>query len=302
MTINFGVIGVGVMGQNHARIAYTLPGINLVGVADADVARGGEVAQKYRTKAFTDYREMLPEVDAVCLATPTQTHYQIARDVLSAGKHLLIEKPFTGDPALAEELISLAKEKSLVLAVGMIESFNPAFIKLQRLIKGERLHGLDIKRLSPFPERIADTNVIFDLMIHDLHLLKLLTKDKIVDIKATGKKIKTKMLDEVTAVLTHENGLISRLQVSRVFGVKTRNIAVTTEKTVYDCDLLNKRIYVRDFSAPSPSTVPVKPSDQLIDELINYFETIKGKRQLLTGPADAVAAIKLAREVEAACL
>ena len=302
MSIKLGVIGTGVMGHNHARIAYTLPGIELVGVADVDLSRAEEVAQKYRTKPFSDYRQLLAEVDAVVVATPTSTHYEITTAALNAGKHVLVEKPFTGDPTLAQELVDLAKSRSLVLTVGMIESFNPAFIKLQKLLKGEKVHGLDIKRLSPFPERISDTNVIFDMMIHDLHLLKLLVKEKPEDIKATGKKVKTKMLDDVTAVITHETGIITRIHASRVFGSKTRNIVVTAEKFVIDCDLLNKRIYVRDFLSPSPSTVPVKPTDQLIEEQTNFFNVIRGKACLHSLPEDAIAAIQLAKEVEAACL
>lgn len=295
------VIGAGVMGGYHCQKATSLPGITLVGIADPDIERANKIASTLNVQPYSDFRELLTQADTFILATPTKTHYPIAKEIILAGKNLLVEKPFTGDHSKAEELIALAKEKKVLLSAGFIEAFNPAFIKLRKLIKGEKILGLNFQRLSPFPERIADTNVIFDMMIHDLFLFGLLLPPEIDSLKAQGKKGKSGELDEVTAVFALKNGVICRLEASRIFGVKSRNISVTLEKEVVEADLLNKRIYCRDFSSPTPSTVPVKNADQLTEELKAFFGAIKGKSALPFSPEEAALALKLAKEVENAC-
>lgn len=299
--LKFGVIGAGVMGQNHIRIAAALSGLKLIGFFDPDTSRAEEVSARFGIKSFPTLEALLAEAEAVCVASPTSTHFPITKLALESGKHVLVEKPFTADPSLAETLSRIALEKGLILSVGMTERFNPAFIKLLRLLKGEKIHGLDFKRFSPFPERIADTNVIFDMMIHDLFLLLCLEAEEIDTIKAEGKDVKSNALDEVNAVIAFKNGLIARVAANRVFGSKTRNIAVTTDKHLIDCDLLNKRIYLRDFSSPSPSTIPIKPLDQLSAELSNFLLAIKGKEKLLVSPREVIHALSLAREVESKC-
>jgi virulence factor len=306
--LRFGVVGLGVMGSHHVRIISSLPGAKLAAVADVDFSKTEETGKRLGTKAFVDYHKLLPEVEAVCLATPTQTHFQIAQEVIAAGKHLLIEKPFTGSSTAASQLVSLAQEKRVLLAVNLIERYNPALLKLLRLLKGKKVHGVDIKRFSPFPERITDTNVIFDMMIHDLALVSLIVPDEIEAIKAEGKKIRSNFLDRVVVTITHKSGTITRLAANRVFSVKTRKIAVTTEKNILEADLLNKLIYVRDFSAPIPSTLPVKPCDQLTEILKGFVTAIKGKpagQQLLPplpSGKEGLKALVLAERIEKACL
>jgi predicted dehydrogenase len=295
-----GLIGLGSMGKNHARIAAALNGINLIGIADIN-AGSHSLAQDLGVPAFTDYKELFPLSEALIIAAPTETHYQTALDCLNAGKHLLIEKPFTGSSAKARSLGALAKEKNLILAAGFIERFNPAFQRLLKEIGGEKIVGIDIKRLSPFPERIADTDVIFDMMVHDLDLVQLLAPEEIIGLKAKGEKIRTKMLDRVIAHLTFRSGAIALIEASRVFGDRTRRISVTTEKYLVEADLLNKTIYLRDFTSPTPSTTPVKPVDQLTEELKDFVAAIKGKKQPAVSCDDAIKTLALAEEVKKAC-
>ena len=290
------------MGKNHVRIGYTLPGVELAAVADSNLPLAVELAKQYRSQAFSDYNAIFDLVDAVCVVTPAQTHFEIAKACLNAGKHLLLEKPFTGNSAQAQELISLANEKGLILAVGFIERFNPAFQKLIKEIKGEKILGIDIKRLSPFPERITDTDVILDMMLHDLDLLSLITPDEIESIRAEGKKIKSKVFDRVSATIIFKTGIIARLEANRVFGNRIRKITVTTDKFLLDADLIKKQIYLRDFSTSTPSTVPVKQIDQLTDELEDFILTIKGKQQSSIPAIAAYKALKLSEEVRSACL
>ena len=299
--LKFGIIGAGVMGRNHARIAANLPGINLVGIADADQAKADELSGQLNVKSFPDLPSLLAEVEAVALVTPAQTHFALATEILNAGRHLLIEKPFTGSSALARRLTELAKEKGLVLAIGLIERFNPAFQKMLKEIRGEKVLGIDIKRLSPFPERITDADVIYDMMFHDLDLLIQLFPDEIIDIRAKGEKLRTKVFDRVVATLTHSRGAITRIEASRVFSSKTRNITVSTERFVFSADLLNKTFYARDFSSPTPSTAPVKQVDQLTEEYKDFLLAVRGKQPPTVTGDDAVKVLMLAEEVTKKC-
>jgi len=299
--LKLGVIGVGSMGRNHARIAAGLAGVKLIGVADLSASAAEETGKTIGVPFYTDYHQLLPYAEAICIATPTQTHFEIAQECLNAGKHLLIEKPFTGDQSNARQLISLAAKKELILAIGLIERFNPAFQKLIKEIKGEKLIGLDIKRLSPYPERIADTDVVLDMMFHDIDLLLSIVREEISSVKAKGEKIRSKLLDRVIATITFSNGIIARIEASRVFSSKTRNICVTTEKSFIEANLLNKTIYVRDFSTPTPSSLPIKAADQLTEELKDFIVSIKSRKQPTVSGEDALKVITLAEDIRKKC-
>ena len=178
--LKIGVIGVGSMGKHHARILSTLPGAKLFAVSDINEQVAREVAARYGVEAYPNYQDLLPVVDAVSIVSPTATHYEVAIDCLNANKPILVEKPLAKTSEQAKKMVALAKEKNLVLAVGLIERFNPAYIELRKLIRKERIIGVNIKRFSPFPDRITDANVIQDMMIHDLDLLlSLFPKQKI---------------------------------------------------------------------------------------------------------------------------
>ncbi len=299
--LKLGIIGAGSMGKNHARIAAALPGVNLVGIADLNLEAAQGLAASLGVPAFADHKEILPLIEAACIVTPTQAHFQIATDCLNAGKHLLVEKPFTGSSATARTLLSHAEKEGLTITAGLIERFNPAFQKLLKEVRGEKIIGIDIKRLSPFPERITDTDVIFDMMFHDLDLLQVLMPDEIVAIQAKGEKLRTKMTDRAVVSLTHKSGAITRVEASRVFGSRTRNISVTTEKYLIEADLLNKKIYIRDFSSPTPSTVPIKPVDQLTEELKDFAAAIKTKGAPTVSPAEILKTLSLAEEIKKLC-
>lgn len=302
MKKKIGVIGAGSMGKHHARILSWLPGAKLAGIADLNEELAKEIAQKYTVPAYKNFEAMLPEVEAVIIATPTQTHFEIGQKCLNAGKHVLMEKPFTTTSDEAKKLLDLARSKQLVLAVGLIERFNPAFMVLKKLIRNEKIIGINIQRFSPFPERITDTDVIFDMMIHDLDLLiNLLPKDEIEELKAKGSKVKTKIFDKVSATFFFASGTIAKVDADRVFGIKTRKITVTAEKNLIEADLLNKRVYVRDLQHHIPSTLHVKDQDQLTAELADFIKAIKNNSAPTVTAEAGFKALKLAEEVQNAC-
>ena len=299
--LRVGVIGVGSMGKNYARNLAILPGAKLSGVSDLAADQGQEFAASLDVPFFPDLVSLVEVSDALCIVAPAQAHYPIAVDCLNAGKHILIEKPFTGSTRQASELIELAASKQLHLAASFLERYNPAFTKLLRLLKGEKIHGIDIKRFSPFPERITDMDVVYDMMIHDLDLLAQLTNDPIAETKVEGEKVRSKKLDRVVATFTHQQGIISRISANRVYNDRVRKIAVTTEKLLIEADLLNKKVLVRDFSTPQPSTVPVKDVNQLFEQLRLFVRSIKDHSETPITGRDALRALQLAEEVEKAC-
>ncbi len=301
--LKIGVVGVGTMGRHHARICFHhLPGAQLVGIVDPDKDRATEVARLYRCPVFDSLSDLLAEVEAIIIASPTETHYETALACLNAGRHLLVEKPLAKTAEEAQELVKLSKEKGTILAVGLIERFNPAFVELSKLIKKEKILGIDIKRFSPFPERITDANVVQDMMIHDLDLLaSLLPHDEIEELKVEGKKVKTDKLDTVSATFYYKSGIIAKVAADRVFGAKTRKIVVTAESGLFEADLLNKSVYVRDLKHHAPSVHHTKSYDQLTAELADFVKAIKSSSKPKVDAESGYQAIKLAEEVEKIC-
>ena len=169
--IRIGVIGVGNMGQHHTRVLSLLKDVEIVGVADINVERGLDTASKYRVRFFEDYRDLLPHVEAVCIAVPTRLHHAVGMTCLQAGIHVLIEKPIAASITEAESLVNAAAEYQCILQVGHIERFNPAFQELSKVLKTEELLALEAHRMSPYSHRANDVSVVLDLMIHDIDLL-----------------------------------------------------------------------------------------------------------------------------------
>ncbi|MFH1542017.1 MAG: Gfo/Idh/MocA family oxidoreductase, partial [bacterium] len=276
-----------------------LPGVQLAFIADP---QPHSIPDALKPLVIADYKEKLADVEAVTIVTPTSTHYEIAKTCLAAGKHVLIEKPMTGNIAQAEELVALAKEKGVVLAVGFVERYNPAFQQLLKLIKKERIIGIDIKRFSPFPTRISDADVINDMMIHDLDLLlTLLPKDEIEELRAEGKKIKSDKLDSVDVTMFWRSGIVLKLAANRASDDKTRKIVVTTENFLLEADLLGRKIMVRDLITHLPSVHHTKPADQLTAEISDFIKAIKNKTKPSVPGEAAIKALKLAEEVRNKC-
>ncbi len=243
-TVRIGVIGVGVMGERHCRVCANLPRVELVGIADQNEERGRQVAERYDTTYFSDHRELLAQVDAIVIATSTPAHYAVAVECLERGLHTLVEKPITETAEQARQLVDLANRRKLVLQVGHIERFNPAFMELKNVIEGMTLVGLNVRRLSPFDTSNTDVDVIRDLMIHDLDLATNVLGQNIQTISAWGRTIHTGVIDHAVATLSFANGPVVTLTASRVTEQKIRNIEVTAKGAYIEADLLNKSVVV----------------------------------------------------------
>ena len=248
--VRIGIIGVGTMGERHCRVCANLPHVELVGVADMSEERGCRVADRYETTYFPDYRALLPQLDAVTIAASTPVHYTLTAECLERGLHVMVEKPIAETIEQARQLVQMADERGLVLQVGHIERFNPAFVELKHVIEGMTLVGINMRRLSPFDTSNTDVDVIRDLMIHDLDLAVNAVGLDIEAISAWGRSINTGTIDHAVATLSFKDGPIVTLFASRVTEQKVRAIEVIAEGAYIEADLLNKSVLVHRRTFP----------------------------------------------------
>ncbi len=222
MALRMAVVGVGSMGEAHARVSAALPGVELVAVSDTDHTRCSEVAKRYSTQAVDDYRDLEGKVDAVSIAVPTLFHAEVARFFLERGTSVLVEKPMARTSAEAAGLVEAAQKSGATLMVGHIERFNPAFMA----IEGMDVEPLFIEcdRISPFRFRSADVGVIFDLMIHDIDIILSLARSKPETIDACGVGVLGENEDICNARIVFENGCVANVTASRVSTKSLRKI------------------------------------------------------------------------------
>jgi predicted dehydrogenase len=218
------VIGVGAFGKNHVRVYRDLEGVELVGVADARRERAEEIAGAFGTKAFSEAQELLGKVDAVSVATPTVTHAEVAEPFLRAGVHALVEKPLAPSLEEADRLVRAAREGGAVLAVGHLERFNPAVEHLLSTVRAPRF--VEVHRLSGFPERSLDVDVLLDLMTHDLDILLAMVQRPVAEVRAAGVAALTDKVDIANARLEFEGGCVANLTASRISRERMRKLRV----------------------------------------------------------------------------
>jgi len=240
--IKVGVVGVGHLGDHHARIFSQIPETELVGVNDVDIEKGKRVAQKYDTRYFEKLDDLLKETDAISLVVPTTVHFSLAQIILENGKDLLIEKPITETVEQAEELINLAVKKNLILQVGHIERFNPAFKAIQSQKPDPRF--IESHRLAQFNPRGTDVAVILDLMIHDIDLILSLVKSPIQQIEAVGVSVIAESEDICNARLTFENGCVANVTASRISARALRKMRLFQKESYLSLDLLQKSVEI----------------------------------------------------------
>jgi predicted dehydrogenase len=244
-----GVVGVGHLGQHHARILSAMPGVQLVGVADADADRAAAVAARCRTSALADYRRLLDAVDAVTVAVPTVLHREVAGVFLERGIATLVEKPMAGNLADAEQLAATARATGAILQVGHIERFNPALQALEGL--AVRPKYINAERLSTFTFRSTDIGVVLDLMIHDLDLILALIGAPVRSVAAVGVSLFGEHEDVANARIEFEDGSVANVTASRASYQSVRKMRIWGEEGYASLD----------FAARQATLI--RPSDQL---------------------------------------
>ena len=274
------VIGVGHMGRIHAEKLRDMAGVSLCGLVDADTNSLEQAKTKHTAPRFTDHKQVLSIAEAAVIATPTETHYAIARDCLDRGLHVFMEKPFTSTPEQARELIDLARTKQLILQVGHLERFSPAFREALATIKDPMF--IEAQRISTFPNRSTDIDVIMDLMIHDIDLVLSVVKSNVTDVQAQGTPVVTDKIDVANARIEFGSGCVASLTASRASKKKERTFKVFQKDRYITLDLLkgkmtaavrekNGAIHLEEYQA--------ERIDPVMDELVDFVESIRQKRK-----------------------
>ena len=225
--VKVAVLGVGGLGQHHARIYAEMEqagDVEFVGLYDPNLERAREIAEKNGVRALESMEAALEQADGVSIVTPTVTHHELASKFLKAGCHVLVEKPITDEADQAAELVQLAQENDRVLQVGHVERFNPVFDYLQSVAKEPRF--IETHRLSPYPARSMDIGVVLDLMIHDLDIVLAFVDSPVKEVDGVGVPVLSASEDIANARLKFENGCVANLTVSRVSPERMRKIRV----------------------------------------------------------------------------
>jgi predicted dehydrogenase len=241
--LRVGVIGVGSLGQHHARVYTELPGAVLAGVADADPARAREVAGRHRVAAFGDYRELLKEVQAASIVVPTSLHHAVARDCLEAGVHILVEKPIAAAPVQAREMVALARSRKLVMQVGHIERFNPAVRAAAGFIDSPKF--VEVTRIAPYAARGTDVPVVLDLMIHDIDIILSFVRSPLEGVSAIGFSLVSDKEDIANARLEFADGCVANVTASRISVKRERKIRFFQRNAYINIDYMKPeaRVY-----------------------------------------------------------
>ncbi|MCQ2977016.1 MAG: Gfo/Idh/MocA family oxidoreductase [archaeon] len=296
-TINVGVIGVGAMGYNHARVYSKLENANLVAVADVVEETVKKVAKKYNTKAYCEIEDLLkdPEIEVVSVCVPTTFHHDVVMQAIEYGKHVLVEKPIAFTEEEAVEMINAAKEKGVKLATGHVERFNPAVQKAKELIDNEvigDLVAISAKRVGPFPPRIKDVGVAIDLAIHDLDVMNFLIEGKVEQVYASMSSIldKCEFEDHAEIMVNFEENITGILEVNWLTPYKRRQIEITGTAGIISVDYITQSI---ELYGKFAQDINITPEEPLIKELSSFLEKVKNDEEPEITGEDGLKALKM---------
>lgn len=296
--VRVGVVGVGHLGSIHAKVYKGIENCTLSAVCDINETRLKEISGGLNVPGYLDYRELFGKVDAVSIATTTNTHFQIAKDFLKHGVSILVEKPFTTSLKDADSLIRIAKKRKVRLQVGHIERFNSAFSATKKLIREPRF--IECHRLSPFPNRSLDVGAVLDIMIHDIDIVLGLVSSKIKKIESVGINVLTQFEDIANTRLSFQNGCVANLTASRVSDEVMRKIRIFQEDTYISLDYKDAKasIYKKSGSQITKEDLPIEKEQPLQKELASFIDcVITGEEPLVSGPV-AREALKIALKIQ----
>jgi len=307
------VIGVGHLGEYHVQKYLSIPDVEVVGVVDIDPDRANEIGQRYDLDAYVDRRDILGRVDAVSLAVTTQMHFDVAKDVLSKGVHMLIEKPITYDLSEADTLIGMARQRNLVLQVGLVERFNPAVVMMRPLLNSPVF--IESHRMNLFTKRGLDVDVVLDLMIHDLDIILDIVQADVKHVHAVGMPVITDKTDIANARIVFEDGTAANLTASRVSGKMLRKIRVFQPDAYMSADCGKRQLTVisldtktrdsDDFPQVSTSKEKCSEADPLADEISSFVDAVTNRSEPVVTGQDGRNALEVAlgiiEQIERGC-
>ena len=311
VAMRVGVIGVGAMGQNHARVYSEIA--DVVGIADPDVKAGGAVSNRFNVSYFTDHRSLLKEdLDAVSVCVPTHLHAAVARDVIASGTALLVEKPMAGNVPEAQGIVDAARDARVVLAVGHIERHNPAIAAIKKALDAGQYGDLvtaSARRVSSFPGRVRDVGVVMDLGVHDIDIMRYLVGGPIESVFALGgRKMHEKFEDHADILLKFANGVNGFVEVNWLTPMKVRRLSLTCLKNFVEVDYTEQSITV-SASTLGPldpfnlyqlplehhsQQIHVRKEEPLRRELEDFLGAVRDKRAPLVTGEDALETLRVA--------
>ena len=296
--IKVGVVGVGSMGINHVRNYYEMDNVELVGISDIDIDRTKDVAIKYETKVFNNYKELIGKVDAVSIAVPTIYHKRVAIDFCKGGVNCLVEKPISFNIKDAKDIINTAEKNNVILMVGHIENFNPAVIKVKEIID-EGLLGqiltISTKRIGPFVKRIVDVGIIVDTVTHDIGVIRYLAGKEPSDIFSKFGGIKNKKGDHALIVLDFDDFFAS-MEVNWFTPYQVRNLVITGTEGVVIMDYITQKIelYNKEWKMLSINN----KEEPLKKELEHFIDCVENNKEPLTNGYEGLKNLEIAIKAE----
>ena len=304
--IRCAVIGVGYLGRFHAQKYQLVDDAELVAVCDIDSSACEGVSRELNVPAFTNYRDLFGKVDAVSIAATTNVHFQIAKDCLENGIHVLLEKPMTETVQQAESLNQLAEQNRVKLQIGHLERFNAARLALEAHL--EEPLFIESHRLAPFNPRGTDVNVVLDLMIHDIDIIQSMVNTPIKNIDAHGAPVLTQSIDIANARITFENQCVANVTASRISFKTERKMRLFQRNTYISIDYQDKKFAV--FEKGEGEMFPGVPEiirhqsafekgDALLEEVKAFISCIKNDTNPLVTGTDGCAALATAEHISA---
>lgn len=300
--LRIAVIGAGHLGSLHTKIYSIIKkrcGVSLFGVCDIRKKIAKEIAKKYHTRYFTDYHDLIGKVDAVSIVVPTISHHLVAKDFLSAGIDVLIEKPMTKTLEEAGELIALAEKKDLILQVGHIERFNSAIRAVEPLLRKPKF--IECQRLGSIKRksRVKDVGVVLDLMIHDIDIILGLVDSKVKNIEAVGIKAVSDHEDIANVRLTFQNNVIADITASRVTKEETRKIRIFQEESYILLDYLHQEAFLFQGSDKklTKKKIKIRKKEPLKVELKSFIECVRTRRKPVVSGYEGRQALQVALDI-----
>jgi UDP-N-acetylglucosamine 3-dehydrogenase len=316
--LNVGVVGVGSMGRNHARVYAQMPDVNLAAVADENEETVTQTARTYKATPYVDYCEMLERehLDIVSVAVPTRLHAKVALEAIRFGAHVFVEKPLAFTLPECQSMIDAANSAGVRLGVGHIERFNPAILELKRrLDAGElgRVFQIRSRRVGPFPSRITDVGVVFDLATHELNIMEYLIGAPIRNLYAeTEREIHVSHEDLLTGLLKFENGAVGVLDINWLTPTKIRELSMLGERGMFHVNYLTQELYFYEnnyangwegmvalmgVSEGRITKYEIRKREPLVEELENFVAAAgNGHKSLISGE-EGMRAVYLAEKM-----
>lgn len=301
MTTRVGIVGTGYLGRLHARILTEMPEAEAVGLVEPRDSVAAEVGESFGLKRYGSVAELIPDIECAVVATTTSAHFEVARQLLEAGRDVLIEKPITSSVGEARALVELAESKQRIIQVGHVERYNPAIVAVAPFLSGVRY--VEAERLGIFAGRSLDIDVLFDLMIHDLNLVLSLLHQEVADVLAVGIAVLTEKVDMANVRLQLANGAVANLTASRVSQERVRKVRFFGSDSYLSVDTKEQEVkgfrLVKPNGTPTiePMAIPVEKKEPLRAELEAFLQSVRDRSRPIVSGEDGLAAVALATRV-----